>query len=133
MKQKGQAKQNTNKELKQTPNWTSSAETVAPDTPVTEHRSNRLAADTPVPYHRCNGPSNAQPSRETQVSPDKPVRSKRGVGAFTMLSLREHVKQPRRSSSAPVTPVVTGVRHRCNVVTVARGIVAPVTRHRSNR
>jgi hypothetical protein len=34
MKQKGQAKQNTKKELKETLNWTSSAETVAPDAPV---------------------------------------------------------------------------------------------------
>ena len=95
---------------------------MGPDAPVTLHWSNRLAADTPVPYHRCNGPSNAQPSRETQVSPDTPVRSKRGVGAFTMLLLREHVKQPRRSSSAPVTPVVTGARHQCNAVIVAREI-----------
>ena len=34
MKQKDQAKQNTKKELKETPNWTSSAKTVAPDAPV---------------------------------------------------------------------------------------------------
>ena len=54
------------------------------------------------------------------MSPDTPVRSKRGVGAFTMLLIREHVKQPRRSPSAPVTPVVTGARHRCNAVTVVR-------------
>ena len=60
MKQKGQAKRNTKKELKERIKWTSSAETVGPDTPVTLHRSNRLAADTPVPYHWCNGPCNAQ-------------------------------------------------------------------------
>jgi hypothetical protein len=34
MKQKGQAKQNTKKELKETMNWTSSAETVTPVEPV---------------------------------------------------------------------------------------------------
>ena len=60
MKQKCEAKQNTKKKLKETLNWTSSGETVAPDAPVILHRSNRLAADTPVPYHRCNGPCNAQ-------------------------------------------------------------------------
>ena len=57
MKQKGQAKQNTKKELKETLNWTSSEETVAPDAPVTLNQSNRLASDTPVLYDRCNGPS----------------------------------------------------------------------------
>ena len=41
MKQNGQAKQNTKKELKETLIWTSSAETVAPVEPVTKHRSNR--------------------------------------------------------------------------------------------
>ena len=73
MKQKGQTKQNTKKELKETLNWMSSAETVAPDAPVTLHRSNQLAADTPVPYHWCNGPSNAQPSGEVQVALVTPV------------------------------------------------------------
>ena len=58
MKQKCQAKQNTKKKLKETLNWTSSGETVAPDAPVTLHRSNRLSADTPVPYHQCIGPCN---------------------------------------------------------------------------
>jgi hypothetical protein len=61
MKQKDQAKQNTKKELKEILNWTSSAETVAPDAPVALHQSNRLASDTPVLYHRGNRPSNAQP------------------------------------------------------------------------
>ena len=46
----------------------SSEETVAPDAPVTLHRSNRLASDTPVPSHRCNGPSNAQARGEMQSS-----------------------------------------------------------------
>ena len=35
MKQKDQEKQNTKKELKETLNWTSPAETMAPDGPVT--------------------------------------------------------------------------------------------------
>ena len=60
MKQKSQTKQNTKKELKEILNWTSSAEIVAPDAPVTLHRSNQLASDTPVLCHRCNEPSNAQ-------------------------------------------------------------------------
>ena len=71
MKQKSQAKQNTKKELKETLNWTSSAETVGPIEPVMPHRSNRLALDTPVPYHRCKGPSNVHPSGEVQVAPDR--------------------------------------------------------------
>ena len=45
MKQKDQTKQNTKKELKETLNWTSSADSVAPDAPVTMHQSNRLALD----------------------------------------------------------------------------------------
>ena len=49
--------QNMKKELKETLNWTSSEETVAPDAPVTLNQSNRLASDTPVLYDRCNGPS----------------------------------------------------------------------------
>ena len=65
MKKKGQAKQNTMKELKETLNWTSSAETVAPDAPVRQHRSNRLASNIPVLYHRCNGPCNAQAKRRS--------------------------------------------------------------------
>ena len=68
MKQKGEARQNTKKELKETLNWMSSAETVAPDAPVALHQSNRLASDTPVPYHQCNGPSNAQATGEVQSS-----------------------------------------------------------------
>ena len=73
MKKKGRAKQNTKKELKETLNWMSSADTVAPDTPVILHRSNRLASDTLVLYHRCNGPSNAQVRGEDQVAPVTPV------------------------------------------------------------
>ena len=73
MKQKGQAKQNTKKELKEMLNWTSSVETVALDAPVTQHRSNRWISDTPVPYDRCNGPSNAQPRGEVLVAPNAPM------------------------------------------------------------
>ena len=40
MKQKGQAKQNTKKQLKETLNWTSYEETAAPVEPVTQHRPN---------------------------------------------------------------------------------------------
>ena len=68
MKQKDQAKQNTKKELKETLNWTSSAEIVAPDAPVTLHQSNRVASDIPVLYHRCNGPCNAQPKGRSSSS-----------------------------------------------------------------
>ena len=60
MKQKVQVKQNTKKELKETLNWTSSIESVGPDTPVMPHRSNRLASDAPVPYDRCSGPCKVQ-------------------------------------------------------------------------
>ena len=97
MKQKGQAKQNTKKELKETPNWTSSAKTVAPDAPVTQHRSNRLASDTPV---QCPGHV-----KRSKVSPDAPVMSKGSIGATTMLLLREHVKWPASKPSGPDTPV----------------------------
>ena len=41
MKQKGQEKQNTKKEVKETMNWMSFAETVAMIEPVTKHQSNR--------------------------------------------------------------------------------------------
>ena len=68
MKKKGQAKQNTKKELKEMLNWTSSAEIVAPDEPVILHRSNRWASDTPVPYHRCIGLCRDEPSGEVQVA-----------------------------------------------------------------
>ena len=72
MKQKGQAKQNTKKELKETLNWTNTAETVAPNELVTLHRSNRWASDTPVPYHRCIGLCRDEPSGEVQVEPVEP-------------------------------------------------------------
>jgi len=45
MKQKGQAKLNSKKKFKEMLNWTSSADPVALDAPVTMHRSNRLAPD----------------------------------------------------------------------------------------
>ena len=97
MKQKGQAKQNTKKELKETPNWTSSAKTVAPDAPVTQHRSNRLASDTLV---QCPGHV-----KRSKVLPDAPVMSKGSIGVTTMLLLIEHVKWPASKPSGLDTPV----------------------------
>ena len=73
MKQKGQAKQNTKKELKEMLNWTSSVETVAPDAPVTLHWANRLASDTPVLYHSGMGRAMPRLREKSKVAPVTPV------------------------------------------------------------
>ena len=54
------------------------------------------------------------------VTPDALVVLNWSTGASTMLLLREHVKRPGRSSSAPVEPVVHRRIYRCNAVTVAK-------------
>ena len=120
MKQKGQAIQNMKKELKETLNWTSSEETVAPDAPVTLNQSNRLASDTPVLYDRCNGPSKC-PSHGL-------VQSSTGYTGGTNLwhRCKHHVMHQRACQVGEKMFLqhrmnwwCTRVKHRCNFKTKA--------------
>ena len=87
-------------------NWTSSAETVAPDAPVTLHRSNRSASDTPVLYHSGMGRAMPRLREKSKVAPvTRVVLIEASVQApchapESMSSWREDV------SSAPDEPVV---------------------------
>jgi len=45
---------------------------------------------------------------------------KEGIGASTILSFRDDVKQGRAVASGPVEPVPTGAMHRCNATSAAR-------------
>ena len=114
MKQKGQAKQNTRKELKERLKWTSS--TSNSRTGYTGDATTGVASDAPVPYDRCSGPCKVQATwRNSSVT-----------GCTGGAKLKASVQSPcyapetmssrlGRRTSGPVTPEPAGAMHRCNV------------------
>ena len=110
MKQKGQSKQNTKKEFKQSK---TKHKQVALDDPMQGHWSIRLALDKPTRRRRCNL---LHWWEKSQVAPDDPTMPNWSVGVITRGCTREHVKRVEAKSLASDDPTSTGALRRSNDV-----------------